>query len=206
MDRAAVEALADGRVHLAADAQALGLIDGIESFDAAMANLASAAMSPTTKGRSMAATTTETAATLKEIKAACAGADPQFVLSQLEIGATLDEARNAWVETLNARLEIREEELAKAKASKKVAGVAPLKLRRKAEDVPADEDEDEEDMPASEGEEDDEEAPAAFWKSVARHQKAGRPRSAAVSAAVRENPARHRAMLAAANRGRARRR
>jgi signal peptide peptidase SppA len=47
MTRVAVDKLADGRVHLAADAKALGLIDHVESIDAAMGRLRAA--SPASK-------------------------------------------------------------------------------------------------------------------------------------------------------------
>ena len=216
METSQVAALADGRSHMAEDAQALGLIDGIESFDAAMAALSQAAMGPQApKGKTMSATTTATekpAATLKEIKAACPKADSAFVLDQLERGATLDDVRSAWADELQSRLEAKDKELAAAKKTRKVAGVSPLTSRkRKAEDMPPEDDEEDDDTVA-EGEEDEpveedeEDAPAAFWQAVARNEKRGMSRAKAVSAAVRENPKRHSAMIAASNRGRGRRR
>lgn len=201
-----VQAIADGRVHMAADAQAMGLIDGIESFEAAMANLAQAAMvTSQEKGPNMTTGTEKKAATSKELKAAFPKADATFLLDQLDRGATIDEARVAWAETLEARLEIRDEELAAARKSSKPAGVKPLKSKRRSEDMPPEDDEEE--LPVGEGEDatDEEDTPAAFWGAVARRQRSGMSRKAAISATVRENPRRHEAMVAAANRSRGRR-
>ncbi len=53
-------------------------------------------------------------ATFEEIKGACEGADPDFIVSQMEAKATVEQARGAYVASLNARV-------AKAEAATKAA-------------------------------------------------------------------------------------
>lgn len=83
--------LADGRVHLAPEAQKLGLIDRIEDFDSVVARLQQAPEK-------------RPAATLAEYKAACPGADADFLIGLVEAEATTTEACAAWIAEQNARL------------------------------------------------------------------------------------------------------
>ena len=97
-----VRELADGRVHVGQAALTLGLIDGIASFDAVVAQV-----SPTKKGRKMTQETTAAApiaATLDELKTCCPGATDAWVLEQLGRKATLDQARSTWAEQQQASI------------------------------------------------------------------------------------------------------
>lgn len=194
---AQVEALADGRVYMAGDAQTHGLIDGIGSFDSAMQTLVSAADEHRSKrrGKPMSETTEPTAprpATLAEMKAACPGADATFLMDQIERSATVAAASKSWIETLAARLEIRDEELKQAKAAAKAPGVEPLKAGGKKAAADDEEDDDEEET----------EGKAAFWQAVAAKEKAGVSRKAAIAHVVRTQGDAHKSMLREANRGR----
>lgn len=111
----AVKAVADGRVHMATDAKALGLIDSVESFEASMAVLATAAMkkSPKMKGtRNMEETKQAgpVAATLTELKSTLPNSSAEFREGQIEAGATLAQAKQAW------EVAERDAEIAKLKA------------------------------------------------------------------------------------------
>lgn len=124
MSKQQVAELADGRVHVGAEAAALGLTDGVKTFDAALAELRSAAKSSTTtrsKGKPM-SESTETkeatpAATHKEIAAACPGADADFILAQLNADATLSQAQHAWMKEQQKRIDAAEAKAAEAKAA-----------------------------------------------------------------------------------------
>lgn len=113
----AVDELFTGRVWSATQARQLGLVDDIQSFDGLLQRLAkeNTAGARTTRQVNQSppeqtmpepntATVTTSAATIKEIKAACKGADSEFVLGQLEAGATLTECMTAWMERQNAQL------------------------------------------------------------------------------------------------------
>ena len=67
-------------------------------------------------------------ATMKELKAACPGADNDFLVAQLEGEATVPIAQMAWIAEQNKRLDTAN---AEAKAAKEAAeqGVAPVKTR-----------------------------------------------------------------------------
>jgi len=151
MTKSQVEKLADGRVHIAAKAVELGLIDGVQTFESAMDELrtkpaparargarATAGVDlepksqstpirssnmpqpdatatdvvPTQDTPTPAAPTAPTAATFTELKAECVGADADFLVQQLETNATVPQARRAWMETQQARIEARDKKLA----------------------------------------------------------------------------------------------
>lgn len=129
-----VRTLADGRVHLAAQALNLKLIDAVGSFESVFARLAS------TKGKRMSQETegasAPVAATLPQLKAACPGAASDFLLQQLEAGATLDQAQRAHAAALaaerdsmaakNAELQKQLDDAnAKAAAAKQAGSAAP---------------------------------------------------------------------------------
>lgn len=135
--------LADGRVHVAGEAKALGLVDAVADFDAVLEQVAQS--SPRHAGRSIHAhstgdlpmpesTTPPTnttppaaatnpappaspaprAATVAEIKAACPGSAERadWVLAQVERGATIEQAKDAWMEQQAAALEARDAAIA----------------------------------------------------------------------------------------------
>jgi len=98
MSKEKVQSLADGRVHSAKDALALGLIDAIGSFDSAFAEALAAAsdFSNSKKYKSK--------MSIQELRAACPGADAAFLLSALESGASVADTANAWTTQLAAQL------------------------------------------------------------------------------------------------------
>lgn len=125
IDMARVRGLADGRVHIGEEAVKLGLTDGVMSFDNAVSELIAASnpgrrrrMSTDAKENSgdvvqPAATNEPKAATLAELKAACEGADSDFILEQMEKKATVAEATKAYNSKLRADLASQKEENAK---------------------------------------------------------------------------------------------
>ncbi len=126
----ALEAVADGRVFLAETARQLGLVDGIQTKQQTLARLA-AAPGKSLLTRRNAMSETQTPASYAELKASLPGAPPEFLCQQLERGATLDQAKSAWMEAMaaeNARLkQDREAEQRAAAEAKRIAaaGVAP---------------------------------------------------------------------------------
>lgn len=120
LDLSRVEVLADGRLHLAAEARKLGLIDAVESFDDALARLRQRVSSNPPGARAMSqpqTTPTSTAepaasapppaspaaapavqaATIAQLRAACPGASDSFLLAQLEAHATVAAAQTAFI-------------------------------------------------------------------------------------------------------------
>ena len=93
MSRQQVEAVADGRVHIAAEAVKLGLIDAVGSFDSVLQSF-------TERGISMA--TNSTPATIQQLKTLPKVTD-SFVIQQLESNATFEAASSAWMSELAAQ-------------------------------------------------------------------------------------------------------
>ena len=194
----AVRALADGRTHLASNAQGIGLIDAVESFDSAM-NQFKALVSKPVKGTSRMSTEVKAAdavatlqpqiASLDEITAACPGADDTFVLSQLRVKATVDQAKNAWMKHLadanaalaKANAELKAKEQTEASAATKKPGVQPVHAGATAREAT-------EDDPL-----------AAFDAAVAVEMKSGKSRAVAHAAVCRKYPELRNAMVAAHN-------
>lgn len=87
--------LADGRVHVGQELKTLGLVDAVQSFDDTVRQLIERAGAKTTGGANNAASTKgkKMSATLQELKAGCVGADADFLLAQLEAGATVEQAQ-----------------------------------------------------------------------------------------------------------------
>jgi signal peptide peptidase SppA len=183
LTREQVTALADGRVHIGSSAKTLGLIDAVETLDQAYSNLVSAVM----KGRTMSTnqeTKSETtvppapkAATLTELKAACPGATPAFVLEQLEAQATVNQAAAAWMKLQQeeiGKLKQQNEELAKQQAEPpaKKPGNKPIESTGK---VP-------------EGNQSVGDAIAEWDEAIATHMKAGKSKAEAARQVVKENP------------------
>lgn len=124
-----VAKLADGGIHVGQEALTLGLVDAVSSFDEAMAVLADAVSqkAPKKERQTMSQDTNAgpAAATLAELKAAFPSADAAFRESQLEAGATIAAAHQAFA--LNQRdktiaeqaatIEARDIEIATLKAS-----------------------------------------------------------------------------------------
>ena len=114
----------------------LNLIDGIRSYDAAVAELR-AMVTPKRKGAG--ATMTErTAASLLELRAACDGATSDFLLGQLDRNATLDEARVEWTRQLNTQLLGLQGEVTKLKGQLTTAESAAATAKTEHDKIVAD--------------------------------------------------------------------
>jgi signal peptide peptidase SppA len=118
----AVAHLGDGRLHLAQESLALGLVDQVGTLDAAIDELRQRAQARqrhlSSKERAMSESESDTpnlsapaAATLAELRSACEGAPSDFLLAQLEAHATLSQAIQAWNARLRADLEAAKAQL-----------------------------------------------------------------------------------------------
>lgn len=134
-------------------------------------------------------TTAPKAATLAELKAACEGADSDFLVEQLDKDATVTSAMKAWNTTLQARLQNANEAKAKAEAdaeaAKKPAPKKPIKAlgtrMNASDDAEAD---------ADEGD-----AIATFNAKVAALVDKGTDRMAAITKVANANPDLHAAYV-----------
>ena len=128
MNSEQVAAVATGRVYNAGEAQRVGLIDGINSFDETLALLAAeirgrrrnsrgSQMSNETQAVQAAElTTTGGPAAFKELKAAFPAATADFLTAQLEADATIDQARAAYTKALEERAAAAEAKAQEAEA------------------------------------------------------------------------------------------
>ena len=134
MSTAQVQAVADGRVHSAAEAVSLGLIDQVATFDQAFEEAKAAAADYFTskskpKGTRMSTEPIEkTFATAGELRAACPGATSDFILKCIETPTTLADAAQQWskeLSTANATLLAENASLVEANSALKteVAGL-----------------------------------------------------------------------------------
>lgn len=125
-----VQQMADGKVHIASRAKELGLIDRVGGFSDAVEELQGLIQQQgrrqpaARKETRMSGTTAaeKTAATITELKAACPGAGADFLMKQLEEGATVEAAIRAWTLELCRHLDM--EKLARAEAERKAAETA----------------------------------------------------------------------------------
>lgn len=155
----------------------------------------------TTMSTQTATDTAPKAATIKELKAACPGADEKFLLGQLEAEATIDQARSAWIVEQNSRLEAsetaRKEAENKALAAEEKASAQqrapgnrePLGGSAGGRTV-ATEGEDEELDPGVGP------STSAWRQLVASYKAKGKTSAQAVIAAAKADPSLHKAMLA----------
>lgn len=116
--------LADGRIHPAAAAADLKLIDGVQSLDATMAALVVAGNGQKQKGKKMSTTASTDAparepATAAQLKAEFPESSAEFRMEQLEKGATIAEAHKAYSAHLTEQL--KKEQAAREEAEKKAA-------------------------------------------------------------------------------------
>ena len=141
------------------------------------------------------ATAFPVAATPKEIREACAGSDSDFIVAQIEAGATLEQALKAWAK-------VQAEKLSSIQKSNASAGVAEAVGGKKAKAASDDEETDAMDEDETSMDEDDDEATAAWKRKVSAKIKSGLPRHRAISAVASANPSLHAAVIAAANKRR----
>ena len=133
MNSEQVAAVATGRVYNAGEAQRVGLIDGIESFDQTLALLAAEIRGRrrNSRGSQMSAEQESQQgpqpATFKELKAAFPNATAEFLTAQLEADATIDQARAAYTKALEERAAAAEARAQEAETAAKQAqaGKAP---------------------------------------------------------------------------------
>ena len=191
---AQVAELADGRIHIAAKAHTLGLIDGIKTLDEALSQFSlSPKRSPLKMDESTAPVSTvqppplPAAVNITNLERACPGADNDFLIGQLRGNATLAQAQSAWMIEQSRRLETAKAETAAAKALAAKPGVPALSDRQPAEKT------------ATGGD-----AIANWHQALAEQKKLGRSNAAAVAALVREQPELHAAYLAEFNAANAR--
>lgn len=104
-------------VYPARQAIGLGLIDGVRSFDAAMAELRGMVSSKRKGGKMSTDSDKPQVATLDQLEAACRGASPDFLLAQLRAGATVTLAQSAWMGALNAQITDLNKQLAESKTA-----------------------------------------------------------------------------------------
>lgn len=154
LQRNHVDEIFTGRVWSAQEAVKLGLVDRIESFDSLVARLARGSEKPArnrqlsenpeptnsetdmaetqTAASNPTATITAQPATIKEIRAACKGADANFIVEMQEKGATVTECMTEWMERQNAELtQLREQQKTPAKSAK---GIGTKSLAEESED------------------------------------------------------------------------
>ena len=177
MDEAAVASIADGRVHVGEKAREIGLIDGVRQYDDLLRELAGVTNTP--KGEKRGGTMSGNnpsapVATLAEIKQACSGASADFVLAQLEKGATVEQAKDAWIAHQNQQIEA-------LKATAKAPGVPALPTNPSAASAPA------------------ANAIEAYTEALAEKRALGMSERAAKRAIAAENRPLHDAFLAAWN-------
>lgn len=144
----AAESLADGRVHVAGEALALGLIDDIGNFESALeqaADMRTGAVrltaevtqleekstmsdAKTQEAPAVAATVEPLPATIGELKQAFPDSDAEFREECLVAGNTLPQAQNQWMERMRADNATQAKELEKLRAdAKKTAATATTK-------------------------------------------------------------------------------
>lgn len=202
LEMSVVKGIADGRVHPAAEAVGLKLVDAIKTFEETVADL-----SQSTKKRRSYAMTQDmgTSATLQELKAAIPDADPAFLVAQLEANATVGDALKSFAAKIKAdndrlqkekaELEAKhktelEEAAAKAKAdAEQKAGVEPLGAESTLQVGAGD-------YAHASGD------PIADFDGEVRRRMQQNPhlgRQSCVLAAARANPALHQAFLVATN-------
>lgn len=128
-----VEQVSDGQVFLAADALRAGLIDGVKSLDEAVSELVALAKQrkQNMEHTRMTATTQPEqpkAASLAELKANCPGAPSDWILAQIEAGATLQASQTAFIKHLSDEKVKADQKAAEAvaNAGKQKPGVEPV--------------------------------------------------------------------------------
>lgn len=206
--KAVAEQYVTGRVYLAQDAIEMGMIDGVKSFDAVVAELTERvrrgpARSSGSKGMKAMSNEHEQprAASISELEAACPGASADFLLSQVKTAATLETAQRAFIAEQQRRLEAAEKTAAEAKA--KAEAEAKVAAAAKAEAEAAKKAPGVETLgsggqtKAAEGD-----AVAQWNEAVAANFTGGRTKAQAIAKTVHDHPELHQAYLDAIKAGR----
>lgn len=190
-DAKTVESLADGRVHSAAEAKQLRLVDAVQSLDATLAEL-STGRSSKRKAMSKENTAIEATAELinpvasySELKAALPGASSDFICKMLDGKKTVAEATKEFMAEQQKQIEAANKRAADAEAEAaakvKKPGVDPLAGEQSQDGLATD-------------------ALAAFEAAVdAEMKRTGKPRHVAHQNVCRKNPDLRKAYVAAYN-------
>lgn len=200
---AQAELLATGQAWTAREAESLGLIDGVKTFDETL-SLIQSQVTSRKRGISMSTDTPNpVAATAADIRLACPDASDKFILGLVERGATAAQVTTAWTaelsgqlakakadaEAAEAKAEAAEKATAEAEANAKAkpaaGGVPPLGTGQAKGDS---------DSGGFSGD-----AVAEFSNQVRQGVKDGLDRPAAVKSVARANPELHQAYLLATN-------
>lgn len=230
IDGGQAKSLADGRIHLAKDALALGLIDEVDSYESALTkfvdSFSQTPVSATTTENEM-AESQQSPVTVAELKARFPKSTAVWRERAIENGWSIEQAADSYLALQEARAEAAEKRAVAAERRASKPGLRPVKMgsakkRRKGframedeeamddeeekEDEEAMEDEDTEAMDDDE-DDDDTESPSATWRrEVASAMKATRGnKMKAVSLANRRNPGLRAAVVQEANARRVRR-
>jgi signal peptide peptidase SppA len=185
MQLAHVEALADGRIHIASQAKEHRLIDHVRTFEESLAEATRlASQTATSRGMKMTDQEPETVAvaTIKQIKAACPGITSEKLLAFIEDEKSLDQCKDAWMQEMAVELAAKDEALEKANAEAAKSKAAM------------------DNMPGTDGVPETTSASATsdsdYWTAVKAEQSAkGCSRAIAMSAVNRQNPELRKAML-----------
>lgn len=111
-----VRQLADGRVHPAAQAKSLGLIDKVQTYEDALEQAKQVGGPKSSASKTSQKEKTRMTATSKEIKAACPGASADFVVACMDADKDIAQAQSAWMQELatdNAAMKEQIETLSK---------------------------------------------------------------------------------------------
>ena len=194
-----VQALANGRVWVGIEAAALGLTDGVATWDEMLAGVrrdiasarrpravasVGAAMMSENENASIVATTSEPKpATLVELKKALPNADSAFFVECIELEATIDDAKDLWIDHLQKAQAEMKRSIETVKAQNAAIGVEALgTVSKPGKAVDSADD------------------PIAAWNEAVNEQiAAGKKRPQAVKAVVRAQPELREAYVAAWN-------
>lgn len=218
---ARVRELADGRVHVGANAVDLGLADSIGTFDETLAALPTGrgggprfageqpggsairtqenetmSVEPNLVAPAEAKTPTPVpVATLKELKTALPKADAEFLVEAAEKQLTVEAAKDAWIARQDEKMSDLRAEREKATQEPKRIGNEPLRGKPRGYDMPLD---------ATGETSDDHGDPVARYDALVRERVAnGATRMVACDAVTKAHPELHKAYLLATNPSRA---
>ena len=125
LSKPAAENLVQGRVWMAAEAVHLKLIDGIQTYQETVAELITTSEQKRKITMSEETKLTPSTATFEDLKACLPGADSEFLCSQMEKKATLDQAQSAWMEEQNKRIAAADKKVEEAVEAKDAAAKKP---------------------------------------------------------------------------------
>lgn len=211
-----VSKIADGRVHIAAEAKNIGLIDDVSAFEdffERFSSSVSAPGSPVSHQEEIDMTSENTAkpATLAEIDAKFAKASADMKLAWVRSGFTLAQCQESYCELLQAEVDAANKRAEAAQRAKSKPGHKALALRAKSEEKKEDEmaedeeyAEDEEEMAEGDEEEpemEEAEETVARWNSLVEKQAklCGGNRMKATSIVAKKHPTLMKRMQAAVN-------